>query len=539
MAESAACVRKKTPQITSKTFCSEGVIANTDETISSLPSMSTARQNMLNCLEVAYFEMDFNGRLQDYNETAGRMFGYSQEIMPPPNLFDTVCFKHAQKITNTLTQVRTSGQPSPSIIFDVICKNCLPRTMKATFSLHVDARKGPIGYLAMAKDISPSIQKEKNVLEGEESFLALLDAAPYAIIISRISDQRYLFFNKAFQKLTGYTRDETLGKTAEELGILKSSSDRLCLQQTFKKKCRLDGFKVSYCRKDGRITNALISARRIWYMGEDAILFVSHNIEHMAMEKVRALKGAQNDFIKQEKLALLEQLTTTVSHELRNPLGVIRTSNFYLQRKIGIKDGKTEKHFKRIDEQITLCDTIMDDLLEYTCGRRISAVKQEVTPWLAETVHKISKQENLFIELKLPPNLPQLRHDREKLRRVLKNLLINAAQAVKAKAEKMTNSPDKYTPEICVEAAANQNQFLLMVTDNGTGMNLDTLKHAFEPLFSTRARGTGIGLAIVKKIIEEHGGRIVAESQLGTGTRITLSFSNLFKPNDKIQGGQT
>jgi signal transduction histidine kinase len=102
------------------------------------------------------------------------------------------------------------------------------------------------------------------------------------------------------------------------------------------------------------------------------------HLEVLVKERTRDLEVAQEELIKREKLSVLGQLTATVSHEIRNPLGVIRSSAFYLQRKIGgAVDEKTAKHLNRIEEQVSLCDTIVGDLLEYTRGRSSEAIHGE------------------------------------------------------------------------------------------------------------------------------------------------------------------
>ncbi|MBI5895978.1 MAG: GHKL domain-containing protein, partial [Desulfobacterales bacterium] len=248
------------------------------------------------------------------------------------------------------------------------------------------------------------------------------------------------------------------------------------------------------------------------------------DLEQMVQERTKALEEAQGELIKREKLATLGQLTSTVSHELRNPLGVIRSSNFYLQRKIETRDEKIDKHFQRIEDQVALCDNIVTDLLEYTQGRSVSVKKAPMHLWLEKLIGEIEETRSITIERRLPDDLPAIAHDREKMRRVFINLIENALQAIKDCDEPNKTPREGYRPAIRVTARREANQLVVAVADNGVGMNEKTRRMAFEPLFTTRARGTGIGLAIVQKIVNEHGGNVSLQSEPDKGTTITITL---------------
>lgn len=255
-------------------------------------------------------------------------------------------------------------------------------------------------------------------------------------------------------------------------------------------------------------------------------LLMYRDLEKMVDERTTQLQAAQEELVKKEKLSVLGQLTTIVSHELRNPLGVIRTSNYYLQQRIKGPDEKIEKHLKRIDTQISHCDAIIADLLEYTRGRNIEVVAKDVTPWLTQVVNQMKEHTDVEIALHIASNLPHVAHDQEKMTRVIINLLTNAIQAVQTRVE---NNEDKeipllYTPRVWVDVQAVGEGLSIKINDNGTGMTSEIQRRAFEPLFTTRFRGTGIGLAIVKKTIDEHNGDICVDSRVDEGTQITITL---------------
>jgi PAS domain S-box-containing protein len=172
---------------------------------------------------------------------------------------------------------------------------------------------------------------------------------------------------------------------------------------------------------------------------EDELHKYREHLEELVAERTRELEIAQKELLKRERLAVLGQLTATVSHELRNPLGTIRSSNFYLQRKVKGKDEKIDKHFSRIDDQVERCDSIVGDLLEYTRGRHVDAVEAAINPWLDDLLDQFLESENIKIIRHFPLELPLVTHDQEKMRRVIVNVIDNAIQAVKAKAQESKN----------------------------------------------------------------------------------------------------
>jgi len=263
-------------------------------------------------------------------------------------------------------------------------------------------------------------------------------------------------------------------------------------------------------------------AERKW--AEETLKNYSEGLEEMVKERTHELEAAQDELVKHEKLSVLGQLTATVSHELRNPLAVIRSSSFYVESKLSDVDEKITKHLKRIEEQVGLCDSIIGDLFEYTRGRRSDMLEGELNPFLEEVLDGMTFPEPVQILREMAPDLPMVRFDRKKLQRVVNNLVTNAIQAVVVRQEGWKNEERSYQPQVKLATSVVDNGVSIEVEDNGTGMDEETAARVFEPLFTTRARGTGLGLAIVKKIVDEHGGSISLQSELDRGTKAIVAI---------------
>jgi nitrogen fixation/metabolism regulation signal transduction histidine kinase len=242
------------------------------------------------------------------------------------------------------------------------------------------------------------------------------------------------------------------------------------------------------------------------------------HLEEMVLARTAELEAAQKELVQRERLSVLGRLTATVSHELRNPLGVIRSSVFYLARRLGREDEKITKHLDRIEQQVTLSDAIVGDLLEYTRKSLCEMTEVDLNAWLAEVMEQFAPAEGVGLLQEFEEGLPLLRFDREKMRRVVVNLVENALHAVSGRAEQ--GRDDEYHPRVRLVTAADGEGVRMVVADNGGGMDGATAERAFEPLFTTRARGTGLGLAIVRKVVEEHGGIVTLASELQRGTEV-------------------
>jgi signal transduction histidine kinase len=248
-------------------------------------------------------------------------------------------------------------------------------------------------------------------------------------------------------------------------------------------------------------------------------------LEELVQERTRDLEAAQEELIKREKLSVLGQLTATVSHELRNPLGVIRSSIYYLHRRHPQADDKTRNHLRRIEEQVEMCDAIVNELLDYARMRQPEPVFEQINPFLGKVLDDLELPAGVSLVRGFSPAVGIVPFDRNKLRRALINLMDNAINAVTARRGSATALSQNYAPEIRVSTAATASGVRVIVSDNGIGMDAGTAERAFEPLFTTRARGVGLGLAVVKKIAEEHRGTVRLESRLQEGTTVVLEIS--------------
>jgi signal transduction histidine kinase len=227
-------------------------------------------------------------------------------------------------------------------------------------------------------------------------------------------------------------------------------------------------------------------------------------------EMIQRIQDAQAVLVRQERLAALGQLTATVSHEIRNPLGTIRTSFFIISQRLRGKGLDIEPTLDRIERSIARCDAIIADLLDFSRNRAAQREPTDGDQWLAAVLDEYEAPRGVTLtrDLAAATSVPL---DRERFRRCVINLLTNACQAMEDEGGCLN-----------VVSRAEDHRWVVRICDTGCGIQPEQLSKIFEPLYSTKNFGAGLGLAIVKQIVDQHQGAIEVESQAGRGTAVTV-----------------
>jgi signal transduction histidine kinase len=231
-----------------------------------------------------------------------------------------------------------------------------------------------------------------------------------------------------------------------------------------------------------------------------------------------ALRAAQDELLRKERLATLGQLTGTVSHELRNPLGAMRTAMAAIKKLSHGDEPMLARSIEIVDRSIVRCDNIVGDLLDYSRVHNLNPEPMALDGWLS----------GLLDEYEIPPGITLARElrsravpafDRDRLRRVVINLLDNACQAM-AEDDVVAAEADAHL--LTVATCQADGRVEISIGDTGPGISDEAAGRVFEPLFSTKAFGVGLGLPIVKQVLEQHDGGVEVDRMTGRGTRMVV-----------------
>jgi PAS domain S-box-containing protein len=248
----------------------------------------------------------------------------------------------------------------------------------------------------------------------------------------------------------------------------------------------------------------------------------AETLEQKVEERTRELKRAQEELLKAQRLAVIGELAGMVGHDLRNPLTSIAGAQYYLKKKLGGEtNAKIMEMVDLIGKNIEYSNKIINDLLDYSREVHIEPTKTTPKAIMEEVISHIEVPANIKL-IDLTEDQPTITVDVEKMKRVFINLIKNAIDAM----------PEGGT--LTVKSRKVNGNVEILFSDTGIGMSKETLEKIWTPLFTTKAKGMGFGLAICKRFIEAHRGIISVESAPGKGT----TFSVIIPIEQKIEGGE-
>lgn len=239
------------------------------------------------------------------------------------------------------------------------------------------------------------------------------------------------------------------------------------------------------------------------------IAFEDRNQElEKALEKV---KNIQQDLIKVEKFATIGRLASSVAHELRNPLASIKNIAYFLSKMRTFDDDKSKNMVQMLSSEVLRANKIITELLDYSRIKKLTKMPLDIEAFFDKVIKMLSLPENIKLIRKIERFDVVL--DPDKMTQVIINLISNAMDAMPPNGGEIIISTKK-TDSICQ----------IFVQDNACGMSKDAVTHIFEPLFTTKLKGIGLGLCIVKEIIEAHNGKISVSSEENIGTTFTIEL---------------
>jgi signal transduction histidine kinase len=259
-----------------------------------------------------------------------------------------------------------------------------------------------------------------------------------------------------------------------------------------------------------------------------AVRFASINADISQMNqdmalKVSQLKEAQDELVKKGRMEQLGQLIATIAHEVRNPLGAIRTTAFMIERKISDKGLGLEGHLQRINNSVNRCDTIISQLLDFARTKEVNSSPVLLDDWVAKAVREEAARlpENILIECSLGLDGEMVAIDPVRMQRALVNLLNNAAEALAGQHEREA-SGSQLSHHIWVSTKRVGEHAVIRIADNGPGIAAEYIKKIREPLYTTKSFGTGLGIPAVEQVVQQHKGRLEISSDIGKGAVFSI-----------------
>ena len=225
------------------------------------------------------------------------------------------------------------------------------------------------------------------------------------------------------------------------------------------------------------------------------------------------LRDAQDELVRKEKLATIGQLASSVGHELRNPLGVMSNAVYILDKTIESPTPKVKEYLRLVSAQIKLSERIVADLLDSVRNQSPQRREVDVRALLTEQIDRVHIPSNVKVELAVEDGLPSVHADPDQVGQILVNLFTNAAQA-------MNNQPGV----LSVHARNGDGRIHIDVRDTGPGVPHELKEKIFEPLYTTKARGIGLGLSVSRSLALANRGSLVVVNHPDGGAVFKLDL---------------
>ncbi|QLH06892.1 two-component system sensor histidine kinase NtrB [Nitrosopumilus ureiphilus] len=319
-------------------------------------------------------------------------------------------------------------------------------------------------------------------------------------------DGKILLCNDAYAKNLGYELDEIIGKSIFDHVSEDSFDDLKNTFERWQNTGKITNIEIWLKRKDGSKFPVLLNTNNLY---DNTGKLVGSNTNLRDISEIKEIRK-EVDKLRTKRLAIIGTLSSRIAHDLRNPLAIIRTSIQLLESFEDPTINKYYEIFQKIENAAMRISHQVDDVMDYVKPKPLHLGQHSLQSIIINVVHKIPHREN--VEIVTPKNDIVVTCDDEKIEIVLINLILNAIQVM------------EYDGTIKIRITDDDPNVIVEIKDSGPGIPDKFKDMIFEPLFTTRQIGTGLGLPSCKTIVEKHGGSISFTSALGNGTTFFISL---------------
>jgi PAS domain S-box-containing protein len=470
-------------------------------------------------------------RIMAMNQAASDMLGYTLDDIPDLRHWWTRAYpdeKYREEVRaewtrRTASAIERMGRIEP-METTVTCKDGTTRYVRFSFASIGDR------HILTGEDLTARRHAETALRESEARYRNIFNAA-YDVIYTIEPDGTLSSISPSAERMTGWRPEEWIGKHfapvvhPDDQSRVQVVLDRLFAGETYpgaeirivtKSGAYLDTeFTAAMHHRDGSpvVVGVLrdISARK---RAEEQVRKLNEGLERTVRERTRALLDAQQELVRSERLSMLGQVAGSVGHELRNPLGVMSNAVYFLKSVLTDADDITREYLDIIQSEIMDADRIVEDLLDSVRVKPPHPETVSLAPLLEQSLAKCAIPESVTVRLEIPEEIPPLWVDAMQMMQVFRNLISNGVEAM----------PGGGVLVVRAVTDKGEKRVTIHVTDSGSGMTPEHREKLFQPLYTTKARGIGLGLSVVKNLAEANGGRVEVESEPGLGSTFSVSM---------------
>ena len=339
----------------------------------------------------------------------------------------------------------------------------------------------------------------EQIKTSEERYRTLFESAGTSLVILD-AKHRFRLVNHAFETLSGLPRDELIGQTPFT-GFLSGKSDTDHLKHP------PNNWETRFTNREGKHKQVHITTTRI-PESDDLLVSLSDMTQQRELER---------RLFRSEELAAIGELSAGIAHEIRNPLVALTTSVSLLKDEPDIS-AENQELFDVMREESDHLAAIVDDFLRFARPKKPVFQETDLNKLLNDVVRRYREYEEKEVRWiqKYGPSLPTVMIDRHQIQQVISNLVLNSLQAIADGGE--------ICLDVVFEKRHGEDRVCIEVKDSGCGIPEEEVAKIFQPFYSTKMKGTGMGLAICQRIVNEHGGDILVQSEKDKGTTFTIAI---------------
>lgn len=476
-----------------------------------------------NAIDVLFVQ-DMNFKVTYASPSVEALFGYSAEEVLKLSIENTMTPDSYQRAISSFQRAvplagKVKNPDIPLMEYEYVRKDGSTFWGELKVSFLYDGQSRPIGSQGILRNIDARKKAEQAMRDSEFKFRSLFDLSPQAISLTEVETGTLIDVNDKFCELTGYSKEEIIGRTVTALGFY-STDERKEILEELKGSGGVQGEEIEFTFKGGIKTTTLAFARLIHLASQSVILTVLYDTTEERRLEAQLLRA--------QKMEAIGNLAGGIAHDFNNLLMAVQGNVSFMLLNIE----PDHPHFtmlKNIEKQVQSGVGLTRQLLGYARKGKYEVLPIDLNTILKETMESFSRTRK---EIRIRENLAEDRYaveaDQGQLEQVLLNLFVNAADAMpgggdlfieteNATHHDMKGSPYDPRPGDYVK---------VRVRDTGMGINKMTMDRIFDPFFTTKemGRGTGLGLASVYGIVKGHGGYIDVDSVEGKGTSFSLFF---------------